>query len=248
MASNEVTSDQGICCFCKFINKQENLVTARTLYATKTKTQIDHVKSMTVNWIEMAKVLQDENLLIQIFHGGVASNKMYYHKSSIKCCYQKYRKRYIKKLNEKDKDDENTSVERWFKITSLNKVIHHIKQTENETTGRIFEVRQLENTYIEILKSYGYFIESHVSRFGDMVKEKLPGIELRNACKKLTLYFKSTADALINESVNDSNDFYQTLLETALPLYMPIEKRRIMMKTFIEFQFNYCPLIWMFHS
>ena len=30
--------------------------------------------------------------------------------------------------------------------------------------------------------------------------------------------------------------------------YMSLEKRRIVMKTFIESQFNYCPLIWMFHS
>ena len=30
--------------------------------------------------------------------------------------------------------------------------------------------------------------------------------------------------------------------------YMPLEKRRIVMKTFIESQFNYCPLIWMSHS
>ena len=30
--------------------------------------------------------------------------------------------------------------------------------------------------------------------------------------------------------------------------YMPLEKRRIVMKTFIASQFNYCPLIWMFHS
>ena len=27
-----------------------------------------------------------------------------------------------------------------------------------------------------------------------------------------------------------------------------VEKLRIVMKTFIESQFNYCPLIWMFHS
>ena len=84
---------------------------------------------------------------------------------------------------------------------------------------------QLENTYIEMLKSYGHFIESHISRFGDMLKEKLTAIELRNVGKKLTLYFKSTADALINESVNDSNNFYQTLLETGLPL------RQMMAKT-----------------
>ena len=30
--------------------------------------------------------------------------------------------------------------------------------------------------------------------------------------------------------------------------YMPLEKRRIVMEIFIESQFNYCPLIWMFHS
>ena len=97
-ASNEVTFDQCICSFCKCIDKQENLVAAGILYATKTKTQIDHVKNMTVHWIEMANVLQDENLLIQISHGDGASNEMYYHKSSVKCYYQKYRKRYINPL------------------------------------------------------------------------------------------------------------------------------------------------------
>ena len=48
-ASSEVTSDQVICCFYKFIDKQENLVAAGILYATKTKTQIDHVKNMTAH-------------------------------------------------------------------------------------------------------------------------------------------------------------------------------------------------------
>ena len=30
--------------------------------------------------------------------------------------------------------------------------------------------------------------------------------------------------------------------------YMSLKKRRIVMKTFVEFQFNYCPLIWMLPS
>ena len=71
---------------------------------------------------------------------------------------------------------------------------------------------------MEILNSYGYNIDSHVSRFGDMLKQKLPGLELQNIRKKLTLFFKSTADALISDSINDSNEYYQTLLDTALPL------------------------------
>ena len=31
-------------------------------------------------------------------------------------------------------------------------------------------------------------------------------------------------------------------------LYMDIQKRRIIMKSFVTSQFGYCPLIWMFHS
>ena len=30
--------------------------------------------------------------------------------------------------------------------------------------------------------------------------------------------------------------------------YISLKKDRIVMKTLIESQFNYCPLIWMFHS
>ena len=30
--------------------------------------------------------------------------------------------------------------------------------------------------------------------------------------------------------------------------YTSLEKRRTVMKIFIESHFNYCPLIWMFHS
>ena len=30
--------------------------------------------------------------------------------------------------------------------------------------------------------------------------------------------------------------------------HMSFDKRRIVMKAFVESQFNYCPLIWMFHS
>ena len=30
--------------------------------------------------------------------------------------------------------------------------------------------------------------------------------------------------------------------------FMSFEKRRTLMKAFIESQFNYCPLVWMFHS
>ena len=112
-------------------------------------------------------------------------------------------------------------MERWFKIHSLNKVINHIKRTENENPGPIFEVKQLENTYVEILKSYGYFIESQIWRYAE---RKITRKRVAKCRQKLTLCFKPTTYALINQSVNDSNDMYQTLLETALPLQQMMAK------------------------
>ena len=106
VSPNIETPSQAVCCFCKCIDIRQNLVAAGRLHATKTKTQINHVKNMKANSIEMAKVLEDESLLIQLSHDDVASNEMFYHKFNIKCCYQKYRKQYFQKLKEKNVDEE----------------------------------------------------------------------------------------------------------------------------------------------
>ena len=33
-----------------------------------------------------------------------------------------------------------------------------------------------------------------------------------------------------------------------LPKFMSFKQKRILMKTFVESQFGYCPIIWMFYS
>ena len=47
--SNDVTSDEGMCCFYNSIDKQENLVAGGTFYATKSLTKTSHVKTMAAN-------------------------------------------------------------------------------------------------------------------------------------------------------------------------------------------------------
>ena len=81
--------------------------------------------------------------MIQISHGYVASNEMIIINPVLNNNSKNKENDTLKKLKEKDKDDEKTSTERSFKIHSLNKVIHYIKQMENENPGHIFEVKQL---------------------------------------------------------------------------------------------------------
>ena len=70
----------------------------------------------------------------------------------------------------------------------------------------------------------------------------------------------STAETLLGITIDSELNFENHLSATCNKVsrkinalgrivnYMPLEKRRIVMKTFIQSQFNYCPLIWMFHS
>ena len=62
--------------------------------------------------------------MIQISHGYVASNEMIIINPVLNNASKNKENDTLKKLKEKDKDDEKTSTERWFKIHSLNKVIH----------------------------------------------------------------------------------------------------------------------------
>ena len=146
-----ITSNQITCCFCRETDAEENLIAAGTLHASKTKAGATHVKTLTETWIEMTKCLEDEYLLVMLAHGDIASNELFYHKPNVKCCYQKYRKRYLKRLKEiKFNNDQNS--EDWLKIYSLNKTIYFIKHKENEIPGTVFEVKLLENIYIDILR------------------------------------------------------------------------------------------------
>ena len=51
-----------------------------------------HVGKLTENWDEMATLLKHGQLLQALSCCTIASNELFYHKSNIKCCYQKFRK------------------------------------------------------------------------------------------------------------------------------------------------------------
>ena len=61
----------------------------------------------------------------------------------------------------------------------------------------------------------------------------------------------STTETLLGITIDSELNFdnhLSVICNKVSRKIMSLEKRRIVMKTFIESQFNYCPLIWMFHS
>ena len=78
----------------------------------------------------------------------------------------------------------------------------------------------------------------------------IDGIQIKSSTEEtllgitidLELNFDNHLSAICNKVSRKINALWR------IANYMPLEKRRIVKKTFIESQFNYCPLIWMFHS
>ena len=114
---------QLVCCFCKEPDGEINLCAAGTYHASKMKADADHVKKLTQKWAEMAKVVEDDDLLKSLSVGDVAANELYYHKPNIKSCLQKFKNEYEKRLNERIKNDDEQNLS-WIKAYALSKIFH----------------------------------------------------------------------------------------------------------------------------
>lgn len=177
-----IVSNQITYCFCRETDAKENLMAAGTLHASKTETVVTHVKKLTETWTEMASCFEDEYLLVILAYGDTTLNELFYQKSNVKCCYQKCRKRYLKRLNEIKSNYEQNS-EGWLKTYSWNKIIYFMKYKENKNPGIVFEVKLLKKNY-KIF--HNIYVESHVTRFSKVIKERIPGLEICNVGKKVT--------------------------------------------------------------
>ena len=78
----------------------------------------------------------------------------------------------------------------------------------------------------------------------------IDGSSTETNIKEVLLGITIDKDLKFDDHVNSlCKKAYQKLNALArLAPYMNVEKRRIIIKAFIESQFGYCPLVWMFHS
>ena len=73
----QTSKENLMCCFCRENDIEKNLSNAGTFHAKTNKADSNHVKKLTDTWIEMAKVLEDEDLLRILSSGDVASNELF---------------------------------------------------------------------------------------------------------------------------------------------------------------------------
>ena len=134
---------------------------------------------------DMALALGNEFLLSKLAVGDVACNELFYHSNWLKKLENDY-KRLLKTQLSSMNDD-------WIKTFALNKVISYIYDTEQETPGTIFLVREMEKMYIAELKPHNIEITSHVTRFSEKLTSSIESLVSKTQNKVATVcFFRNT--------------------------------------------------------
>ena len=202
-----------VCCFCSQSDIESNLHAAGTLHATYSRTDISHVDQLTERWRSMAVVIGNDNLLRSLSAGDVAANEIFYHGQCLKNFHNAFRKA---QGSETITDLDNYTD--WIKVSSLNKLFYHMCGIEQKEPGTVFEVKVLEEMYMDLLRYHCVKYQSHVTRFAEILLEKNSELEKRNVGRKVVIYFKRTADVLFKEVISEPSSFLRSLRDVVIPL------------------------------
>ena len=194
------------CCWCCKFDDASNLRAAGQQWAG-TKPDPEHVQSITHKWKHIAAAINHEHLLRSLSGGDVSSNELFYHLS----CLAKHTRKYN---NLKNKCNTDSVYDTWVKELYLNKIILYIKDTENSTPGTTFIAGELESMYASSLENHGIPWTAHVSRFADLLLERIPGLLKGITSNKVSLFF----DSAIQHNTHNPRDFFHSLVKIVGPI------------------------------
>ena len=122
----------------------------------------------------MAAKLNYSELLSQLSFGGIVSNELYYHKSTIKNCFVQFCNEYKWASKISDEDKANN---KWFKALALNKIIYYVIQTGRSNNVNSFKGKDLEEMCMSLLRRTKIYYESHVTQFAYNLVLQAPFLE-----------------------------------------------------------------------
>ena len=162
-------------------------------------------------------MIGDDHLLRILSSGDVAANEFYYCKQNIKPCLLTFHDKYKAACKDTQNPNSNYDVE-WLKVSALDKVYFHMCEIEQQAPSTVFEVKDLERMYIDLLQCHDIIVSSHVSRFSELLIARHQELEKQNIGKKIVVYFKGTADAFLSDFLSAPSSFLHSMHELVMSL------------------------------
>lgn len=198
-------------CFCAFCAKYDdlkNMHAAGSFHAEKNKVNCDHNKILTKKWLEMALVVENENILKCLAAGDLAANAIWYHAS----CYKKFCNDYHRKLKLLELEKTSSGVNRIIaKDLAMDKVVQYIMETEASQPGTSFLVAELEELYLKELQNHEIMRKSNITNFTVMLLDKVDGLEVIRHSNKSRVVFKDTVQQAVTTFIDLPDELEQMM-------------------------------------
>ena len=130
--------------------------------------------------------------------------------------------------------------------TSFNAKLNHKSVVEELQISSSVLFTWLRNNYMKANTG-----KSHLLLSGsDTLTANIDGNDLESEDNRILLSFTIDSNLSFNKHINNLYKKASTKLNAFARIsgYMDLPKSRVIMKSFITSQYEYCPLIWMFHS
>ena len=199
------------CAICNQTDRPENLHARGSFHASKHSVDVKHNREVTENWKSMALKAGNETLLKHLSSGDASSNELYYHAE----CNNALWNQCIKI----DKENSSENIEmKWRRAQAYESIISFMLEQEAIEPGSTFVVMDLNELYIENLKSFGIEEKTQTTRFTQRLRNSLPNLVSTTINKNTVVLFGEKVDELIVDYSQSPDEFYAALRKVIHPI------------------------------
>ena len=106
------------------------------------------------------------------------------------------------------------------KAAAWEKAIAFMSETLPSVAKEDFDLRELENIYLDYLSEYEIFIESHITRFGENLIERAREYEVIKHDKKQRVFHKESVHEMLSIFLKTSRSWIQSISPTNQGVYL----------------------------
>ena len=159
----------------------------------------------------MALKVGNETLLNHLSTGDASSNELYYHAECNKSLWNQCIKI--------DKENSSHDIEmKWRRMQVYESIVSFVLEQEAIEPGSTFVVKDLNEQYIENLKSFGIEEKAQSTRFTQRLLNSIPNLISSTVNTSTVVLFGDKVDQLIVDYVKSPDEFYAALRKVVHPI------------------------------
>ena len=206
------------CAICNQTDLPESPHARGSFHATKRNVNTQQNSNATESWRSMELKVCNEALLNLLSTRDASSSELYY---QAQCNNDLWNQRI--KI---DKESSSRNIEtKWRRAQAFESIVGFVLEQETVEPGTNFVVKDLNELYVENLKSFGIEEKTQTTRFTGRLLASIPNLVTSTVNKNTVVLFDKKVQELIVNYIQSPAEFYAALRKVGHPIRSDIMKQ-----------------------